>query len=276
MSIDRSHRKLAHRGSYTNKVWVSPSSMLRVLEARGLRLPRPRRPPRTQRRRLPEWVEFRPNQVWIFDTTHFTRCRMAALAIMDLVSRKWICEVVSAEETHTQVIIAFTAALEAEGLMGAVAARADGLVDAGTDAGNPARPVLLAMSDNGPQMTSGHTREFMALHAIAQHFGRPHTPTDQAWIETLFGHVKAEFGYLCRIGEPARLRAELASVREFYNKVRLHEALDYVTPDDEHEGRGSRIRKERQAGLEQSRARRLAWNRSHKGRPSETGTGDAV
>ncbi len=25
--IDRSHRKLAHRGSYTNTVWVAPSSV---------------------------------------------------------------------------------------------------------------------------------------------------------------------------------------------------------------------------------------------------------
>ena len=29
-------------------------------------------------------------------------------------------------------------------------------------------------------MTSESTREFMALHAIAVHFGRPGTPTDQA------------------------------------------------------------------------------------------------
>ena len=29
------------------------------------------------------------------------------------------------------------------------------------------------VSDNGPQMTSGSTREFMAMCAIAQHFGRP-------------------------------------------------------------------------------------------------------
>jgi hypothetical protein len=29
-------------------------------------------------------------------------------------------------------------------------------------------------------MTSGSTREFMALHAIATHYGRPGTPTDQA------------------------------------------------------------------------------------------------
>jgi hypothetical protein len=51
-------------------------------------------------------------------------------------------------------------------------------------------PLLLAISDNGPQMRSYSTREFLAAVAIAQQFGRPHTPQDQAWIETLFGHVK--------------------------------------------------------------------------------------
>src|SRR5688572_21992477 len=40
----------------------------------------------------------------------------------------------------------------------------------------PTQPILLAVSDNGPQMTSGPTREFMALHAIATHFGRPDRP----------------------------------------------------------------------------------------------------
>jgi len=45
----------------------------------------------------------------------------------------------------------------------------------------------LACSDNGPQMTSDATREFFAGLAIAQRLGRPHTPTDQAWIVTLKG-----------------------------------------------------------------------------------------
>jgi hypothetical protein len=42
-------------------------------------------------------------------------------------------------------------------------------------------------------MTAGSTREFMAMCAIAQHFGRPGTPTDQAWIESLFSHIKADW-----------------------------------------------------------------------------------
>jgi hypothetical protein len=120
-----------------------------------------------------------PNSIWIYDTTHFTRAGVAATVIEDLVSRKWLAEIVSAEETSTQVQVVFTDALEAEGLLERVAARQDGLVDPSVD--DPSRPVLLALSDNGPQMTSGSTREFMALCAIHQHFGRPGTPTDQAW-----------------------------------------------------------------------------------------------
>ncbi|MBO3753019.1 transposase family protein [Streptosporangiaceae bacterium NEAU-GS5] len=63
-------------------------------------------------------------------------------------------------------------------------------------------PVLLALSDNGPQMTSAATRVFMAGARIAQHFGRPGTPNDQAWIESLFGHVKDEFPHLDKIADP--------------------------------------------------------------------------
>jgi len=119
-------------------------------------------------------VDYKPNSIWIYDTTHFTRAGMAVLIIQDLVSRKWITEVVSVEETSTQVEVGFTDALDTEGLLDAVERRQDGLVDLDTD--DEARPILLAVSDNGPQMTSGSTREFMALCAIAQHFGRPGTP----------------------------------------------------------------------------------------------------
>ena len=69
---------------------------------------------------------------------------------------------------------------------------------------------------------------------------------------------------LNQIRDPAMLRAELAQVRERYNGVRLHAGIGYVTPNDEHHGRGEAIRKARQAGLETSRLRRLAWHRQHR------------
>jgi putative transposase len=259
--VDRSHRKLAHRGSYLERVWVSPGSVRRVLAAEGLRLRPLPRPGRSVRKPFPDWVVYRPGMIWIYDTTHFPRAGVAATVIEDLVSRKWLAEIVSSEETSTQVQVVVCEALEREGLAELIAARHDGLVDLSVD--DPSRPILLALSDNGPQMTSGSTREFMALCAIHQHFGRPGTPTDQAWIESLFGHVKAEWPHL-RIDDPATLRAELAVVRERYNGVRLHAGIGYVTPNDEHEGRGQAIRKARQAGLEQARLRRLDYHRHHR------------
>jgi putative transposase len=260
--IDRSHRKLAHRGSYLGRVWVSPSSVRRVLAAQELFLKPPPRPGRSQKRPFPDWVEWKPNAIWIYDTTHFPAAQMAVTVVEDLVSRKWLADIVSSEETSTQIEIVFTDALEAEGILEQVTAIADGL--ARIDVDDEARPVLLAVSDNGPQMTSGSTREFMALCQIAQQFGRPGTPTDQAHIESLFGHLKVEHPHLLAIEDPAVLRAELAIRRAHYNGVRLHQGIGYVCPDDEHEGRGKAIRKARQAGLKQARRRRIAWHRNNR------------
>jgi hypothetical protein len=61
-------------------------------------------------------------------------------------------------------------------------------------------------------------------------------------------------------------------VRRQYNEVRLHAALGYVTPDDEHNGRGPAIRKARCEGLIDARAKRIAYHRTIN--PSETPDAD--
>jgi putative transposase len=275
--VDRSHRKLAHRGSYTNTVWVSPATVRRVLAAHGLHLKRPRRV-RSERRPFPEWADYRRNSIWIYDCTHFAGCsKHAVFAVMDLVTRKWICELVSIEETSTQVQVVFMDALDAEGLLELIEARQDSVpadtfpFDAAVDV---LPPVLLAVSDNGPQMTSVDTRAFMAMCAIAQHFGRPGTPTDQAWIESLFSHIKAEWPHLDRIRDPEVLRAELAVVRREYNAVRLHAGIGYVTPADEHDGRGPRIRAARRRGLRHARWARIAYHQSQKAKANRRSPAD--
>jgi len=264
--IDRSHRKLAHRGSYLGLVWVSPATVRRVLAAHGLVLKRPRRV-RSERKPFPEWADYRKNSIYIYDVTHFAGCpKHAVFAVMDLVTRKWITELVSIEETSTQVQVVFMDALQLEGLLEIVEARQDAvpadIFPSGAAVSEPQLPpILLAVSDNGPQMTSCSTREFMAMCAIAQHFGRPGTPTDQAWIESLFSHIKADWPHLDRIKDPEVLRAELADVRRQYNTIRLHAGVGYVTPADEHEGRGRRIRAARKRGLRHARWARIAYHR---------------
>jgi putative transposase len=257
--IDGSHRKLAHRGSYLARVWVSPATVFRVLLAHGRTLPY--RPPRARSevKPWPDWVDYQPLQVWGYDFSAFPAAGTSALAILDLVSRKWIDTLLCPEATHVQVQALFTRALEREGLLEQILSLIDELTP-GADA-SELQPILLSVSDNGAQMTSGSTREFMALHAIATHYGRPGTPTDQAHIESLFGHLKHEWPHLCALADPVDLARELDAVRHQYNHVRLHAGIGYVTPADEHEGRGLAIRHARRVGLARAREQRIAYHR---------------
>jgi hypothetical protein len=66
--IDQSHRKLAHRGSYLHRFWASPSTVRRVLVLHDRHFRPLPRPGRSHRRPFPEWAEYRPNSIWIYDT----------------------------------------------------------------------------------------------------------------------------------------------------------------------------------------------------------------
>jgi transposase InsO family protein len=124
-----------------------------------------------------------------FLATNFSRCRAApnCFAIIDLASRKWTATLLSPAGTALQTQVEFLQALEAEGLLDTVENR---LNTSELPTGDQI-PILLAVSDNGPPMTAADTRSLMAQCSIAQHFGRPGVPTDQAPIENFFGHIKA-------------------------------------------------------------------------------------
>ena len=101
-------------------------------------------------RPLPDWIEWKRHQIWIYDITHFPRASRVAYAILDVVTRKWLATLVTAEETATQVEVVFTQALDVEGLWPAVEARQADRARHGGDSDE--EPILLVMSDNGPQM----------------------------------------------------------------------------------------------------------------------------
>ena len=249
--MDRSHRKLAHRGSYTGSLFVSPSTLSRVALRHRVELPGEPVRPRPVLPAFPQ-VPWEKNRIWIWDASHFPRARRVAYAIVDVVTRYWIEYLLSVEQTSTQAQLLFARALENQGLLGP-----DGVPPSGEQDG----PILVAWSDNGAEMTATDTRQFMALMAIAQHHGRPGTPTDQAHVESFFSHLKGDWPHLTSIQDAGALDAELARIRGEYNTVRLHAAIGYVTPDDEHQRRGPEIRRARIAGLRRARAARIRQNR---------------
>ena len=114
------------------------------------------------------------NRIWIWDATHFTRSKRVAYAIVDVVTRNWIGYLLTNQKTSTQAQLVFAQALEDQDLLGA-GGRPPAVENGGL-------PVLIAWSDNGSEMTANDTRAFMALMTIAQHHGRPGTPTDQVCV----------------------------------------------------------------------------------------------
>ncbi len=128
------------------------------------------------------------------DASHLQRARRVAYAIVDVVTRYWIGYLLTAEMTSTQVQVLFHQALEDQGLLDGATGELLGGDGRPLDRDDDGPPILVAWSDNGPEMTSTDTREFMALMAIAQHHGRPGTPTDQAHVESFYSHLKAHTG----------------------------------------------------------------------------------
>ncbi len=188
------------------------------------------------------------------------------------MSRKWLAALTSAEETSTQVDACFLAALEAEDLLEAADERAtaalrEAIASGERDqvhdlAGGGQLPLLLAISDNGPQMRSVTTREFMAGVAIAQQFGRPHTPQDQAWIETLFGTSKANGRSWRRSATPVSSTPSWTTSGPSTTPSGSTSPSATSPRDDEHEGRGDAIRQQRRDGLAQAREHRIAYRRN--------------
>ena len=110
-------------------------------------------------------------------------------------------------------------------------------------------------------MTATDTRGFMALMTIAQHHGRPGTPTDQAHVESFFSHLKGDWPHLTAITDPGALDSRARPHPQRVQHDPPARRIGYVTPDDEHHGRGPAIRRARAAGLARARAQRIRENR---------------
>ena len=224
---DRSHRKLAHRGSYLHRVWVSASSVRRVLFLHDKHFRPLPRPGRSVRKPFPDWVDYKPNSIWIYDTTHFTAAGMAVLIIEDLVSRKWLATVVSVEETSTQVEVGFTDALDREGLLELVEAHHDdGTVDLGRDPADPARRLRQRTTD-GVAIDAGvhgHVRDRPTLRA-PRHPDRP--GLDRKPQRAPQGRVPAPARHP-RPGHPARRAGDRADALQRGQAPRRHRPTTFT------------------------------------------------
>ena len=241
---DLRHRKLAHMLGRLSKVFVSESTVLRVLRAAKLVAPpMPRHRPKRQK---PEVQADGPNQVWRWDIS-YVAVGMAfwyLVAILDQYSRKIVGWGFFPQATQAEVKRVWDQALGSEGLL------------------DEGKKMPQAVSDRGPQMKAKSIKAFFRDLGIGQLFCRPHTPDDNAEMESFFATLKCERLYRGSYNDPFLAEADIAEFITYYNNGRLHQGIGFVTPQERHEGRDWELREERRRGLQVARLVRLVQNSS--------------
>ena len=123
-----------------------------------------------------------------------------------------------------------------------------------------ARPRII--SDNGPQFIAKDFKEFIRISGMTHVRTAPYYPQSNGKIERWHKSLKGE---CIRIKTPLSLedaRRLVGEYVEYYNTIRLHSAIGYITPTDKLEGRDQIIFAERdrklQVAREQRKARRQA------------------
>lgn len=235
------HRKLTHELSRQGRVFCSESTVLRVLRDAG-KVPRYVRRHRPERR-LTQQAASRPNAAWDYDFTDLpTVAGPYHLApVLDRCSRKIVGRYFGPEATSYSVQTAWGKSLANEALLAE-----DG----------PELPE--AHSDRGTQMTSKSTQAFFNDLGITQTFSRARTPTDNAAAESWMATLKCERLYDADTSEmsPPEVEAMIDRFIWYYNNVRLHQSIGFVTPQERHEGRHLEIIRARKEGMRRAREQR--------------------
>ena len=201
----------------------SENTVAQLMREQGIRAKAPRRFVRTtdSNHRLPvadnildrNFEPDGPNEKWCADITYIpTREGWLYLAVVeDLFSRMIVGW--SMDETMESRLVVDALAM-------AVARRRP-------DAG------LLAHSDRGSQYAGEHYQRVLSAEGIVCSMSGVGQCWDNAPMESFFGHLKCEIASGEMFATRDQARAEIFEYLEvFYNRVRLHSSLGFVSPDE--------------------------------------------
>ncbi len=114
------------------------------------------------------------------------------------------------------------------------------------------------ISDNGPQFIAREFKEFIRIAGMTHVRTSPYYPQSNGKLERWHASLKCECIRPAAPQSADEARRRVAAYVEYYNNVRLHGAIGYVTPLDKLAGRERAIWEARDARLAAARERRAA------------------
>ena len=213
--------RLADQGIYI----ASESSFYRVLKAENQLNHRQRSKPTRQIKKPRALTVTAPNQLYSWDITYLpTRVRGIFLylyRVMDVYSRKIVGWQVYEEETAALAADLMTDICQREGIV---------------------RNQVILHSDNGSPMKGTTMLALLQQLGVMPSFSRPSVSNDNPYSESLFRTLKYRPEYP---EQPfARLQAARGWIQGFvdgYHHEHLHNAINFVTPEQRHRGEDAAI-----------------------------------
>jgi putative transposase len=92
-------------------------------------------------------------------------------------------------------------------------------------------PGLIVHSDRGAQFASGAYRQVLASHGLLASMSRKGNCYDNAFIESFWSSLKYETVYHRKFATRTEARTAVFDyIESFYNRIRLHSSLGYMSP----------------------------------------------
>jgi transposase InsO family protein len=92
------------------------------------------------------------------------------------------------------------------------------------------RPDCIFHSDQGIEYAAHEYRDMVESAGLQRSMSRKATPQDNATVESYFHTMKAEMAFRFPFRDEFEAVAYIREYTEFYNRERLHSALDYQSP----------------------------------------------
>ena len=243
--VDLSHRTMAVTAWGKGLFLASFSTVYRILKERNLMAGRGPGGAHNGNSKAPVRKDLTgPNQRWCWDISYLMTFEKGVYLylylLLDEYSRKVIQWRISWQQTAQESELLLEGGLAEENIL---------------DLPEDQRPEVI--NDRGRQMKAKPIHRLCEDHHMPQLFARPRTPNDNPFIESVFSTVKRAPEYPGRFRDDAEAIAYFTRYFTWYDTEHYHSGIDYVTPQQAHQGlRETIVRQRHLKKLAQRRRRR--------------------